>query len=133
MTIGMIQALHCQAKVTENKIATVNEIKNYFRHQGKTVVPFKGYSRSGYQDEKSMLAEEKTILQMYNPAKIIINIGATPDGSGAVYALARKMGFQTTGIVSIKAKEYESSRLPHADFAFYVEDATWGGIIKETH
>lgn len=32
-----------------------------------------------------------------------------------------------------KSKGIRVFTLPHADVVFYVEDTTWGGIIKETH
>lgn len=97
MTRGMIQILHSRAQITGNKIATVDEIKNYFRQKGKTVTTFTGYSSAGYQDEKSMLAKANTIRQKYNPSKTIINIGATAYGIGSAYSCLKNGDFRQPG------------------------------------
>ena len=79
-----------------------------------------------------MLAEAERILRESDPSKTIVNIGATPDGIGAVYEIAKRKGFVTTGIVSIQAKQYTVALSRYVDHVFYVEDATWGGYLKGT-
>lgn len=66
------------------------------------------------------------------PKKAIVNIGATSPGIGAVYALAKDMGFETTGIVSTQAKEQKVEISPHVDRVFYVADDSWGGLKENT-
>ncbi|MEJ2321532.1 MAG: hypothetical protein P8Z31_04060 [Gammaproteobacteria bacterium] len=109
------------------KDATPDEIRDFFAKQKKSVVTFVGYSGSGYEDEKAMLAEAESALEEFDPSGTLVNIGATPDGIGAIYALARERGFVTTGIVSSQARKYGISPSACVDYVFYVEDATWGG------
>ncbi len=112
--------------------ATVEEIGDFFAAQGKTVVTFCGYSGAGYEDSEHMLAVVRRVLARYDPATTLVNVGATPEGIGAVYALAEQLGFTTTGIVSTQAREYQAELSPRVNHAFYVEDATWGGYLAGT-
>ena len=104
------------------------EIHAYFSNTGRKVLTFAGYSGSGYENEAAMLAAADRVLDDFDPKKTIVNIGATPDGIGAVYAVAKRKGFETTGIVSTQARQYAAS--PQVDRVFYVEDATWGGYLE---
>jgi hypothetical protein len=119
-------------QTTATKNATIEEIRAFFKGKQKTVLTFVGYSGAGYQDEAGMRQQAERILADYDPAKTIINIGATPDGIGAIYEIAKHKGFITTGIVSSQAKRYNAKLSPYVDHAFYVEDETWGGFVKET-
>lgn len=101
----------------------------YFAAQHKTVVTFIGYSDAGYEDPKKMLATAREVLGKFDPKSTIVNIGATPSGIGAVYELAKSMGFPTTGIVSTEAKKYDVPTSPHCDKVFYVKDDSWGGYL----
>ena len=112
--------------------ADASDPVRWFAAQGKRVVTFIGYSGSGYEDEARMLSEARAILANHDPAKTLVNIGVTPDGIGAVYGLAKSMGFQTAGIVSSQAKKYEASTSPDCDKVFFVEDETWGGFLDGT-
>lgn len=112
------------------KDATLDEITTFFKAKKKDVVTFMGYSGLDYEDRASMLERAGAVLDGYDPSKTLINIGATPDGIGAVYDLAKSRGFTTTGIVSTQAKKYEAELSPCVDFVFYVEDATWGGFLE---
>lgn len=112
-------------QTTATKNATIEEIRAFFKGKQKTVLTFVGYSGAGYQDEAGMRQQAEGILGDYDPAKTIINIGATPDGIGAIYEIAKHKGFVTTGIVSSQAKRYNAKLSPYVDHAFYVEDETW--------
>lgn len=112
--------------------ATLEEITAFFTEQEKTVVTFVGYSGAGYEDPQAMLQQAETVLGTLDPAATIINIGATPDGIGAIYPLAKQRGFMTTGIVSSQALEYEVAVSPDVDYVFFVEDETWGGFLEGT-
>ncbi len=111
------------------KSATIADIKSFFQGKQKTVLTFVGYSGAGYEDEASMLEQAERVLGEFDPAKTVVNIGATPEGIGAIYELAKRKGFLTTGIVSSQATRYNVKLSPYVDHAFYVEDPTWGGFI----
>ncbi len=115
---------------TTVKDATIDEIKSFFESEKKDVITFVGYSGSEYKDKAAMLEKAGRILDEFDSSRTIINIGATPEGIGAVYELAKRKGFITTGIVSTQAKEYNAEVSPCVDYVFYVEDATWGGFIE---
>jgi len=109
--------------------ATPQQVRQFFEGQKKQVLTFVGYSGAGYEDRAGMLNTASELLDEFAPAGVIVNIGATPDGIGAIYALAKQKGFTTTGIVSTKAKEYDAAVADCVDHVFYVRDATWGGFI----
>src|SRR5512139_986697 len=73
---------------------TLEETQAFFKSLGRKVVTFFGYSVD-YENEESMLAIAKDALSEYSPETFLINIGATAGGIGAVYPLAKAMGFQT--------------------------------------
>jgi hypothetical protein len=114
------------------KIATLDDIRAFFRAQQKVVLTFEGYSGAGYEDTASMRKHAERILSEFDPAGTIVNIGATPDGIGAVYEIAKRKGFATTGIVSSQARKSKMKLSPHVDQVFYVEDPGWGGFLKGT-
>ncbi len=114
------------------KEATLENITTFFAEQEKTVVTFVGYSGSGYEDPQAMLKRAESILKTLNPVTTIVNIGATPDGIGAIYPLAKQRGFMTTGIVSSQALKYDVAISADVDFAFFVADETWGGFLEGT-
>jgi hypothetical protein len=114
------------------KSATIQDIQAFFKGKQKTVLTFVGYSGAGYEDEASMRKEAERILGEFDPAKTIVNIGATPEGIGAVYEIARAKGFVTTGVVSSQARKYNAKLSSYVDHVFYVEDATWGGFVSGT-
>ncbi|MEQ1684339.1 MAG: hypothetical protein ABL916_11880 [Burkholderiaceae bacterium] len=106
--------------------------RRYFTARGKTVLTFLGYSGSGYEDEAVMVAHAVLVLSGADPRTTLVNIGATPDGIGAVYPLAQRLGFETTGIVSTQARANGVAMSPFVDTVFEVEDDSWGGFIKGT-
>jgi hypothetical protein len=111
---------------------TIAEIKAFFEATRKTVLTFVGYSGAGYEDPVAMLAEAERILSETDPNKTVVNIGATSDGIGAIYEIAKRKGFVTTGIVSAQARRYNVAISPYVDHVFFVDDATWGGYLKGT-
>jgi hypothetical protein len=121
----------CDPRTTMRE-ATVEEVRSYFEDKRMKVVTFLGYSGAGYEDEAAMLQHASRILDENDPKTTIVNIGATETGVGAVYELAKRRGFLTTGIVSSQAKEGEFELSPYVDVVFYVKDATWGGFAPGT-
>jgi hypothetical protein len=109
--------------------ATDGQLETFFESANKHVLTFIGYSGAEYEDHEAMLAIARRVLDEFDPAETIVNIGATPDGIGAVYRMAKDRGFETTGIVSTQAKKYEVASSPCVDHVFYVEDGTWGGLL----
>jgi len=113
-------------------VKTPSEIEAAFKAKGKKVVTFIGYSGAEYERPEQMLSQVRTALGKFDPQTTVVNIGATPEGIGKVYEVAKEMGFETTGIVSSQAKKY-GGLSPYVDHAFYVEDKTWGGFVSGTN
>ena len=98
------------------------ELAEFLRGKGLRVLTFAGYSAAGYQDPAAMLDYAAAALDTHSPASTLVNIGATPQGIGAVYAIARQRGFTTTGIVSSLARTEQVTLSPFVDVVFYIED-----------
>lgn len=98
------------------------------RPAGRRVLTFLGYSGAGYQREAAMLAAAATVLAEHDPARTVVNIGATAEGIGAVYGLARARGFATMGVVSSQALSGQAAWSHDVERILVVEDATWGGL-----
>lgn len=111
--------------------STAADIEAFFEACGKTVLTFLGFSGASYERPDAMLDAAAGMLDRHDPAATIVNIGATPDGIGAVYELAKQRGFETTGVVSAQALDAEVAPSSHADHVFYVEDETWGGYLDD--
>lgn len=111
--------------------AAAPSMQAFFRDAGKTVLTFAGYSGAGYEDPAAMRAAAQRVLDEFDPARTLVNIGATEEGIGAVYELAKRRGFVTTGIVSTQARESKTPLSPHVDHVFFVEDASWGGLQED--
>lgn len=120
----------CQTprQVTE---ATPDPVRAFFNTQHAKVITFLGYSGAGYEDADAMLGHADAALKDLDPKHWIVNIGATGEGIGAVYEIAKQRGFTTSGIVSTQARDEKVALSPCADFVFYVEDATWGGYLPD--
>jgi hypothetical protein len=112
--------------------ATPAEIRAYFKDQHKTVLTLLGYSGAEYEDKAALAAHATEILEAADPKTTILNIGATPDGIGAVYEIAKKKGFTTSGIVSTQARESKARISACVDVVFFVKDASWGGFLEGT-
>jgi hypothetical protein len=112
---------------------TAEEVIAFFLRQRKTVLTFYGYSGMGYEDEKGMLAIARKVLSGYSPETTLVNIGVTSVGIGAVYPLAKSMGFETAGIVTSLALEYPAGISESVDHICFVKDAQWGGNLPDTH
>jgi hypothetical protein len=94
------------------------------------VLTFLGYSGAEYENRQAMLDSARSVLAPLDVTQVIVNIGATTDGVGAVYELAKARGFTTTGIVSTQARDAKATISPCADYVFFVPDTTWGGLIE---
>ena len=121
-------ATACQSALVVRE-ASATEIRQFVRSQRKKVVTFVGYSGAEYQDRMEMLNQASRALSRQNLKRTLVNVGATTQGIGAVYELAKSKGFQTMGIVSILARDKRIPLSPCVDYVFYVRDATWGGRL----
>ncbi len=121
-----------ELRPTSGDTVAVQDVVAWFRDQGKTVVTFIGYSGSGYEDAAAMGGEARRVLRGHRPGETIVNSIATPEGIGAIYGVAKAMGFPTTGIVSTQAKVYGAATSPDCETVFFIEDATWGGYLEGT-
>lgn len=108
------------------------DIRAFFKSKNMDVVTFLGYSGAEYENKALMLEQASQILDRYEPAKTIVNIGATPEGIGAVYEIAKRKGFMTSGIISTQAQKTKVTLSPFVDVVFYVKDDTWGGFLPGT-
>ena len=111
---------------------TPAETRIFFISLGKMVVTFFGYSVN-YENENAMLKTAKDALSLYSPSNVVINIGATAGGIGAVYPLAKELGFITTGIVSSVAIEHLEYISDAVDHICFVKDTQWGGKLPKTN
>ena len=66
------------------KMATAKEIHSFVKGQKRSVLTFNGYSGAEYEDKAAMLAQAGKVLDRHDPAKTLVNIGATAAGVGAV-------------------------------------------------
>jgi hypothetical protein len=130
-TASSDQAFSCQPP-TISREATPDEIRSFFRGRGKTVLTLLGYSAAEYEDKAAMLMHATEVLAQSDPKTTIVNIGGTPDGIGAVYEIAKKKGYTTSGIVSTQAQESKAALSPCVDMLFFVKDASWGGLVAGT-
>lgn len=116
----------------EAREADLASIQAFVAGRKMTVLTFAGYSGAQYQDPAAMLESASRILDGQDPAKTLINIGATAVGIGAVYDLAKRKGFTTLGIVSSLARDEKVPLSNCVDYVFYVPDSTWGGMVSGT-
>ena len=112
--------------------ATPEEVRAFFKSKKMKVVTFLGYSGAGYEDEAAMLDQATRILGQFDPKNTIVNIGATAEGIGAVYRVAKQEGFVTSGIVSTQARDDNVPLSSCVDIVFFVRDETWGGVLPGT-
>jgi hypothetical protein len=104
----------------------------FFMRQGKTVLSFYGYSGLGYEDENAMLEVARNVLYGYSSEITLVNIGVTSVGIGAIYPLAKSMGFETAGIVTSLALEYPEGISDTVDHVCFVLDQRWGGNLPNS-
>jgi hypothetical protein len=109
-----------------------DEAVAYVKGRGKTVLTFFGYSGRGYEHEQEMLAAARGVLARHDSKTTLVNIGGTADGIGAVYALAKKLGFETTGIVSERALRYPENLSSAVDHLCIIQDDQYGGTLPGT-
>lgn len=103
-------------------------VRTFVRQQQRQVLTLSGYSGAGYQDPAAMLSMVARVLDAHRPEHTLVNIGATAEGIGEAYALAKQRGFVTMGIVSTLARDQQVPLSPCVDHVFFVTDSRWGGL-----
>lgn len=80
----------------------------------KRVIVFGGFSGLGYEDIKKLKTTVKERVQkdidQYGLENVAVVAGATSDGIGACYEVAKSLGVATYGIVSEAGKKYGSDK-----------------------
>lgn len=108
-------------------LATADAAVAQIRGMGRSVVTFLGFSGSGYEEPQAVERALAKALDELDPGAVIISAGATPQGIGAVYPLAKQRGFTTIGVVSAIAEKERVGFAPDVDTVFVIADNTWGG------
>lgn len=102
VTLGAAGACDGPRDVRE---VTLASIEAFVHKKQMTVLTFAGYSGAQYEAPEAMMEYASRVLDGQDPAKTLINIGATEVGIGAVYELAKRKGFTTMGIASTLARD----------------------------
>lgn len=97
------------------------------RRSGLKVVTFCGFSGTGYEDPVAVERVVREQLARFAPQTTIICAGATTEGIGMVYPIARRKGFCTIGIVSSLAEVEGVAMSDEVEVVYVIKDDTWGG------
>jgi hypothetical protein len=116
----------------EVREATPASIKMFIQARQMSVLTFTGYSGAHYEDPNALIEHASRVLAGQDASKTLINIGATVEGIGAVYEIAKQKGFTTMGIVSTLARDERVALARCVDYVFFVKDSTWGGQVSGT-
>jgi len=127
-----LSALACDGP-KELRDATATTLQQTLGNQGKQVLTFIGYSGAQYEAPEVMKRQALQVLAKQDPATTLINVGATAEGIGAVYALAKQKGFTTIGIVSSLARDNKVPLSSCVDVVYFVKDSSWGGKLPGTN
>lgn len=104
----------------------------FIRSRQKTVLTFFGYSGMGYEYEKAMLNIAQMILAEHFTQTTLVNIGATSIGIGAIYPLAKSLGFETAGIVTSKTLKDPQDISDAVDYVCFMKDDQFGGNLPNS-
>ncbi len=100
------------------------------RHKkSKKIFTIFGYSDLGYEDPKAVMQKITNDLMALDPNEYLILIGATEAGIGADYKIAKKLGFETLGLVSVKALSFSGKFSDYVDHIVIINENVWGGYL----
>ncbi len=105
------------------------EAISFIKSLGKTMLTFYGYSGIGYEDESELLRIAREVLSNYHPRDTLVVIGGNDVGVGAIYPLAKAMGFETAGILTTEALEYPEEISSSVDHVCFIRDSQYGGKL----
>jgi hypothetical protein len=121
------------------EIQAPDSIRQFFTALGKQVVYFAGYGELGYQDEHCVRRVAEQVLANRDLSNVLVHGGTLlrergHDGIAAIYAIAKELGADTSGIhPSVARRFYTTHRVsPNCDHVFFVQDETWGGLLDGT-
>jgi hypothetical protein len=109
-----------------------SEIIKQIKKLDKRIITLFGFSYLGYENPNAVMADIANLLQGFDPETDAINIGATQEGIGRAYEIAKKLGFTTLGIVSTLALSYSGRFSDAVDRIYIVNDERWGGYDPRT-
>ena len=112
---------------------TAEEAIAFIRSRQKIVLTFFGYSGMGYEYEKAMLNIARLVLSENYAEKTLVNIGATSVGIGAIYPLAKSLGFETAGIVTAKTLNDPEDISEAVDHVCFMKDEQFGGTLPDSN
>ncbi len=104
----------------------------FIKSLGRTALTFYGYAGMGYEDESELLRIARDVLSNYHPKDTLIIIGATEVGVGAIYPLAKSMGFETAGIVTTQVLEDPYAISGSVDHICFIKDSQYGGTLPHS-
>lgn len=103
------------------------------------MLSFAGFGELGYEEEGIVERIVPAILADWAPTDVIVNCGTLlrvggEDGIARVYAVARSLGVETTGIHPGIALQFAGTHVvsPHEETTFFVADESWGGFVDGT-
>jgi hypothetical protein len=91
------------------------------------VVTFCGFSGAGYEYPAAVEHVIRKQLTRFAPQTTAVCAGATAEGIGMVYPIAKQQGFRTIGIVSSLAEAEGMAMSDNVEIVYVVKDDTWGG------
>jgi hypothetical protein len=109
------------------------EAVSFIRSRAKMVLTIYGYSGMGYEDEGGMLKTAREVLSQYRTEKTLVVSGATEVGIGAIYPLAKTMGFETAGIVTMEESEDPENISVFVDHVCFIKDSQHGGKLPNSN
>lgn len=111
---------------------SADEVIKQIKDLGKKVYTIFGYSKLGYENWDDVAKKIEADLNMVDLKNSVVCIGATEDGIGKAYEIAKRMGFETIGIVSTNALSYSGKFSDFVDRIYIVNDSLWGGFVPGT-
>ena len=112
---------------------TPEQAVSFIRSRAKMVLTFYGYSGMGYEDEQAMLQTAREVLSQYRPEKTLVLGGATEVGIGAIYPLAKSLGFETAGIVTAEEAADPEGISSSVDHICFIKDNQHGGRLPDSN
>jgi hypothetical protein len=114
-------------------------VRSFFANSGKHVIYFAGYGELGYEREGRVRQVALAVLSDWLPSEVLVHAGTLlreggHDGIAEIYAIARALGIETSGIHPSVARTLSDTHRvsPYCDHVFFVQDETWGGLLEET-
>lgn len=113
-------------------------IRQFFGKLGKHVIYFAGYGELGYEEVGRVQRIAHQVLGQWKPSNVVVHTGTLLrvggyNGIADIYAVARELGIETTGVHSSVAHAFADTHQvsPYCDHVFFVADETWGGLLAE--